>query len=343
MKLSAPFLVLLAALGVAEASSHVNNARMARHHGLAARSAHDSPVIRRGSNGRCKVHPTTSTLVSSSTHHTTSTHPSTHAAETTHTAPAALNNKDNNKSSGSSSSNSGSSGGKSVITNNGLIKITSSSCGSPGASKDITATAGPNGKIDWMNCGIENGGWNPPFVKVSDIVTVDLQDAIKDPNTPFKACSDYIDLFVKYANQHGVPPILIASIAMQESSCNRNEVGGAGEQGLMQITQDKCHGAPGGDCKDPDFNIRTGTAFFADTLNSNGGSLLLTLGNYNGWRKGMTYEDATAAAHGKCCLCQNNLDYLQQTLNGWAMNIDPTGSLQLGKFFNLNICHNRGG
>jgi hypothetical protein len=37
---------------------------------------------------------------------------------------------------------------------------------------------------------------------------------------------------------------------MQESSCNPSAVGGAGEQGLMQITQEKCKGAPNGNCKD---------------------------------------------------------------------------------------------
>lgn len=48
-----------------------------------------------------------------------------------------------------------------------------------------------------------------------------------------------------------VPPIMLASFAMQESSCNPATVGGAGEQGLMQITKDKCGSAPGGNCKDP--------------------------------------------------------------------------------------------
>jgi hypothetical protein len=43
---------------------------------------------------------------------------------------------------------------------------------------------------------------------------------------------------------------MLASFAMQESSCNPNTVGGAGEQGLMQITPDKCKGAPNGNCKD---------------------------------------------------------------------------------------------
>ena len=54
-----------------------------------------------------------------------------------------------------------------------------------------------------MNCGLTEGGWNPPHVTVNDVVTVNLYDALKDPNTPFKACGEYIDTFVNYANQHG--------------------------------------------------------------------------------------------------------------------------------------------
>jgi membrane-bound lytic murein transglycosylase MltF len=42
---------------------------------------------------------------------------------------------------------------------------------------------------------------------------------------------------------------MLASFAMQESNCNPTIVGGAGEQGLMQITREKCKGAPNGDCK----------------------------------------------------------------------------------------------
>lgn len=93
---------------------------------------------------------------------------------------------------------------------------------------------------------------------------------------------------------------------MQESSCNAETVGGAGEQGLMQLTKDKCGGAPDGNCKDPvsyllnliyfaelvinkEYNIRTGTEFFSTTLKNNDGNLLLTLGNYNGWPEGMTF------------------------------------------------------
>jgi membrane-bound lytic murein transglycosylase MltF len=61
----------------------------------------------------------------------------------------------------------------------------------------------------------------------------------------------FVSLFEKYADQYGLKAIMLASFAMQESSCNPATVGGAGEQGLMQLTVDKCGGAPGGNCKDP--------------------------------------------------------------------------------------------
>lgn len=47
-----------------------------------------------------------------------------------------------------------------------------------------------------------------------------------------------------------VPPIIVASFANQESGCNPATIGGGGEQGMMQITPDKCVGAPGGNCLD---------------------------------------------------------------------------------------------
>lgn len=77
---------------------------------------------------------------------------------------------------------------------------------------------------------------------------------------------------------------MLAAFALQESSCNpvsrspstkladnnghyfQETVGGGGEQGLMQITKDKCGGAPGGNCRDPRFNIKTGAAYFAGVL-----------------------------------------------------------------------------
>jgi hypothetical protein len=123
-----------------------------------------------------------------------------------------------------------------------------------------------------MNCGIETtSGWNPPLITISDIVTVDLDDAIAKGG-PFTSCSDHVPAFKKYGEQLGgkfrsfnvgiqhmeltvnflfsVPPILLASIALQKSGCNPASVGSNGEQGLMQITSDKCSDAPSGNCQD---------------------------------------------------------------------------------------------
>lgn len=40
--------------------------------------------------------------------------------------------------------------------------------------------------------------------------------------------------------------MFLAAIGMQESGCDANNVGGAGEQGIMQITSDKCPGGQSG-------------------------------------------------------------------------------------------------
>ncbi|OJT10454.1 hypothetical protein TRAPUB_13053 [Trametes pubescens] len=338
MQLSAPFVLLLAAFGVVEASLHNHQPRLSRHHDRARNAL--EPVARRANSGRCKPRPT-STLVSTS---------STQAAETTtHAAPAALNNKEaeaptttkkatsTKKPAATKAADSGSNNSSGAV--NGLIKITDSSCGWPGAVSNVSPTDGPNGSIDWLNCGVDSDGWKPPYVQVTDIVTTDLGQALNDPNSPFKACSAYVGFFYEASGAYGIPPILIASIAMQESSCNPETIGGAGEQGLMQITKDKCGGAPGGNCRDPHFNIMAGAKFLSDTLKNNNGNILLTVGMYNGWQPGLTVGSATAAGNTACCRCQNNLDYLQQLFNYWVLNKNPyTASPASGKYHNLDKC-----
>lgn len=69
--------------------------------------------------------------------------------------------------------------------------------------EEVTATSGPNGDIDWLNCGVTGGGWNPPFVKVDEIITQELSSAVQDPNSPFKACEAYVPLFEQYGGQFG--------------------------------------------------------------------------------------------------------------------------------------------
>ncbi|KDR75231.1 hypothetical protein GALMADRAFT_1332852 [Galerina marginata CBS 339.88] len=224
-------------------------------------------------------------------------------------------------------------------TTNGLINV-KSNCGAIRATKEVTKLSGPNGHIDWLNCGFETShGWQPPFIRMQDVITQSLSSALKSPSSPFKACSNFVWIFEKYGNQFGVPAIILASFAMQESGCNPATVGGAGEQGLMQITQEKCVGAPGGNCRDPEFNIRTAAKFFAATLAANNGDVLASVGNYNGWHRGLTQWAAFAAGDTPCCRCQNNGDYLHQFFNGWCQNVNPySHNPPLGKYFNLAKC-----
>nr|GAT45455.1 predicted protein [Mycena chlorophos] len=192
---------------------------------------------------------------------------------------------------------------------NGIITIEVSRCGSNGATKSTTSTTGPNGSEEWINCGITTSG----------------------------VCSKYIDYFDSAASKYGLKAIMLASFALQESSCNPNSIGGGNTQGLMQISTDKCVGAPGGDCLDPEFNIDAGAKYFASVLSSNGGNLLLSVGNYNGWYKGLTVSKAEAAKYGSCCLCQQNLDYVFQWINGWVLNQNAY-EMGLGKYNNLDAC-----
>lgn len=50
--------------------------------------------------------------------------------------------------------------------------------------------------------------------------------------------------------------------------------------------------------------------------------MLVALGNYNGWQKGMTVESATRARWSGHCRNQNNLDYLTQFVNGYLLGKD---------------------
>ncbi|EJD52389.1 lysozyme-like protein [Auricularia subglabra TFB-10046 SS5] len=208
---------------------------------------------------------------------------------------------------------------------------------SSGASPNVTVSSGPNGSQDWLNCGINGGGWTPPPVKLKDLVVVSLRDSLKDKNSPFHACGPYLNIFEKYAKRYGLEPILLASFAMQESGCKPETQGMGGEQGMMQITREKCKGRSDAACREPDYNIGTAAKFFSDTLKGDGGNIILSVGRYNGFHEGLTYKKATAARYTKCCRCMNNLDYPMQYFNGWLLGKNPYG-MKLGTVNNLAWC-----
>ncbi|KAN0090923.1 glycoside hydrolase family 23 protein [Tylopilus felleus] len=338
MKVAASFLTILVTLTISIAGHATGGkpALMARH----ARAARELEAVSPATQGHinnhrpraCKPRPSTSAS-SSTSHPAASTSPST-SVDPSPNPPTTTSTPASPQPTPSS--------GSSLLGGpiGGLVSIISAgSCGPSGATTEITALSGPNGNIDFLNCGLTSGGWTPPLLHITDIVTVKLSQVAYNPGSAFSPCQDFVPIFEKYGQQYGIPAVMLAAFAMQESSCIPTTVGGAGEQGLMQITADKCGGAPGGNCQDPDFNIQQGAQFFSQTLNGVNGDLLQAIGHYNGWYKGLTYEEATAAAQNGNCHEQNNLDYLHQYLNGWLQDVnsydhDPP----LGKYFNLDVC-----
>mgnify|MGYP002717699618 FL=1 len=194
------------------------------------------------------------------------------------------------------------------LQNKGLLGFTTSNCGPSGATEEE-----PNGSESFLACGISksnpSSAWKvPEGVTIDSIKTVSIEHAL-ETNSVWEPCKPFIPLFEKYGAQTGLPPILLASLALQESTCNPHVLGDSGGAfGLMQITEDKCGGRDAKGCSEPDYNIRTGAEYFKKELDNAGGAFLEALARYNGWQPWtMTYSSATAAAYSGCCQCQNNL------------------------------------
>ncbi|KAI5479624.1 glycoside hydrolase family 23 protein [Pseudohyphozyma bogoriensis] len=220
----------------------------------------------------------------------------------------------------------------------GLFKFVSDNCGASDADDDY-----PNGAEAFLNCGLskfdKSSPWTPPAgVTVDHLKVVSIEEAIAS-NSVWEPCSKFTTLFEKYGEKHGIPPIMLAALALQESTCNPNVLGDSGGAfGLMQITQDKCNGMGAAGCSAPDYNIDTAAAYLASQIKAANGNILTALGQYNGWVPGMTFTSATAAEYSDCCECQNNLDYLHQMLNGWLLG--KTG-YEMGSYNNLKMCSNQ--
>ncbi|WWD07408.1 hypothetical protein V865_005506 [Kwoniella europaea PYCC6329] len=188
-----------------------------------------------------------------------------------------------------------------------ILSVVDGTCGPSNADSNS-----PNGAEGWLNCGVDGAGWTPPMVTADQLIAAELSaDGV------FAPCGPYIDKFNQYAAQYGVKGIMLASFAMQESTCNPSATGGNGEAGLMQLAQVNCGGAPGGNCYDVDFNIGRAAELFSNLIQAHGGNVLTAIGSYNGWQPGLTVGSATAAAGQGRCAAQNNLDYIHQFCNGW--------------------------
>jgi soluble lytic murein transglycosylase-like protein len=77
---------------------------------------------------------------------------------------------------------------------------------------------------------------------------------------------------VKYGQQYGVDPNLIAAVMMSESGGNPNATSSVGAVGLMQVM---------GGSYDPETNVRQGAQLLAGVLQHYGGDLDLGVAAYN--------------------------------------------------------------
>lgn len=199
---------------------------------------------------------------------------------------------------------------------------------SSGATESVTPGAGPNGAESWFNTGIDNNsGWKPPFLAWSSVKHIDATAFYKGAG---KACKQFDQYFQSSGKKYNLDPAILACIAMQESSCNPNA--GGGTPGLMQVA---CENYPNGRCSSSvSDNVDAGAHYLRQQLDDNNQNALLAIGSYNGWfteqtgngmngQKGLTqdYPCGKGQQNGD----PQNLDYLQQTLNGWFLGLDPYG------------------
>ncbi len=97
----------------------------------------------------------------------------------------------------------------------------------------------------------------------------------------------YENLIVKYSNQFGVDPALVAGVILQESRFNPKAQSSAGAQGLMQFmpgtakTMANELGVPRYNIYDPETDIMFGTAHLRDLLNKYNGDVDAALAGYN--------------------------------------------------------------
>lgn len=209
----------------------------------------------------------------------------------------------------------------------------SGSCTSPQADDEH-----PNGKSDFLACGINKynplSAWNPPHVKLSDLKMISSSEATK--KDVFKPCAPYKSAFDQAAQKYRIPSVLLMSFALQESTCQPHLDGNNGEVGIMQITSDKCEGHSREACKEVSYNVDRGAAYVRRMLDEHDGNALAAFGAYNGWEpQKMTYASATSRKYG--CYAQNNLDYINQLLNGFCQGKDGYSD-EFKVFGNLAAC-----
>ena len=94
---------------------------------------------------------------------------------------------------------------------------------------------GPNGSQAWLDTGLKDRGWNPPFLDINSLSTISLDDYYAGFGS---ACQQYDQAFQNSGQKYGINPAILAVLAMQESSCDANA--GGPTPGLMQCDPSNC-------------------------------------------------------------------------------------------------------
>ncbi|KAH8171773.1 transglycosylase SLT domain-containing protein [Sarocladium implicatum] len=208
---------------------------------------------------------------------------------------------------------------------------------------------GPNGSEEWLNSGLRDGGWNPPFLDINSLSHVSLEDYYGGVGS---RCAQYDENFRASGEKYNIDPAILAFIAMQESSCNADA--GGPTPGLMQCDPSNCPNGSGS-CQYPvQDNVDCGAQVLRNYLDNAGGNAVHALGAYNGWftaddntglngGKGLT-TDYPCSSEGQSRGVPQNLDYLHEVLNGWFQGYDIYGDdAGLGGSFNCQgNCDNGG-
>ncbi|KAH0559315.1 hypothetical protein GP486_004170 [Trichoglossum hirsutum] len=175
-----------------------------------------------------------------------------------------------------------------------------------------------------MNSGIKENGWTAPFLSLDNIVKINVTAFYSGAGAK---CKQYESAFQTIGDKYHIDPVILASIAMQESSCNADVSGG-----LMQVY---CGNYDNGRCTNDIIpNVDAGAKYLRTQLDASKNNIIKAFGLYNGWftatesygkngGRGLTEDYPCHGGVGNGG--PQNLDYLQQMLNGWLLGRDPQG------------------
>lgn len=210
---------------------------------------------------------------------------------------------------------------------------------------------GPNGSEEWFNTGLElPGGWHPPYLNISSLVTISLDDFYKGVG---KVCRDSKPVFDEAGKMHNIPPVILALLSFHESKCY---LGGWHPWGLIRCFNRSClkGESKNGECLYPvTINMECAARNLRHWLDASDDNIIYALGAYDGWwahgpgpNNNQSYVPADrcspegrARNERRRDKLPTNLSWLHNMLNGWFQGHNLTANPELaGRYNNLGNC-----